>query len=119
MAGIAIAEGMRSIAQVTGDVVQSSDFTSRVRTPRVGQLALLANMGGCYSALEPSKSRLRAAGQTIARVAGKVAKWIGGNADAAADEFAKTAGKTAGKAAVLPSLAELQRGSPFRASSRC
>lgn len=43
----------------------------------------------------PSNSRLRAAGQTIARVAGKVAKWISGKADKAADEFAKALGKAA------------------------
>ncbi len=48
----------------------------------------------------PSTSKLRAAGQTIARVAGKVAKWIGSKADAAADEFAKTVGKATGVAAV-------------------
>ena len=48
----------------------------------------------------PSTSRLRSAGQTIARVAGKISKWIGGKADAAADEFAKTVGKAAGVAAV-------------------
>jgi hypothetical protein len=38
--------------------------------------------------------------QTIASVAGKVAKWIGTKMEAAADEFAKTVGKAAGVAAV-------------------
>lgn len=46
----------------------------------------------------PSTSKVQAAGQTIARVASKVAKWIGGKADAAADEFAKSVGKAAGVA---------------------
>lgn len=202
--GVAIAEGVARISQVTPDVVAAADFTSRTRTPGVGQVALLRNTAGFYAAVEPlevgyssspsgnvmrlrfaiqtdrstdfspfastfddrqalvdqllaaaadaeralqavptgediggadvfgighnqppaefaitendraetlaaiatvrqetvsaspSTSRLRAAGQTIARVAGKVAKWIGGKADAAADEFAKTVGKAAG-----------------------
>jgi len=50
--------------------------------------------------VSPLASRLRDAGQTIARVAGNVAKWIGGKADAAAEEFAKTIGKAAGVAVV-------------------
>lgn len=206
--GVAIAEGVASIGQVMPDVVASADFTSRTRTPRVGQVALLRNTAGYYAAVEPlevgysaapsgnvmrlrfaiqtdrstdfssfatafddrqaltdqlltaaadaeralravptgesaddsgvvgighnqpppefaiteveraetlaaidavrqeavspspSTSRLRNAAQTIARVAGKVAKWMGGKADAAADEFAKTVGKAAGVAAV-------------------
>lgn len=206
--GIAIGEGVARISQVTPDVVAAADFTSRVRTPRVGQVALLRNTAGFYAAVEPlevkyssspssnvmrlrfaiqtdrstdfspfvstfddrqalvdqllaaaadaeralqavpigegigsadfigighnqppaefaitegdraetlaaiavvrretvsaspSTSRLRAAGQTIARAAGKVAKWIGGKTDAAAEEFAKTIGKAAGVAVV-------------------
>lgn len=206
--GVAIAEGVASVRQVTPDMVAAADFTSRTRTPRVGQVALLRNTAGFYAALEPlevgysaapsgnvmrlrfaiqtdrstdfssfasafddrqaltdqllsaaaeaeralramptgesidggdvvgighnqpppefaiteadraetlaaihavreeavsatpSISRLRTAGQTIALVAGKVAKWIGGKADAAADEFAKFVGKAAGFAAV-------------------
>ena len=206
--GVAIAEGVARISQVTPDVVAAADFTSRVRTPGVGQVALLQNTAGFYAAVEPlevkyssspsgnvmrlrfaiqtdhstdfspfastfdegqalvdqllaaaadaeralqavpigedirsadfigighnqppaefaitkndraetlsaiavvrqeavsaspSTSRLRAAGQTIARVAGKVAKWIGGKTDAAAEEFAKTVGKAAGVAVV-------------------
>ena len=206
--GVAIAEGVAQIGQVTPDVVAAADFTSRTRTPVVGQVALLRNTAGFCAALEPleigyshlpsgnvmrlrfaiktdrstdfsafastfdgrqavvdqllaaavdaeralqavpvgediggtdvigighnqppvefaitesdraealtaiatvrqqavsaapSASRLRDAGQTIARVAGKVARWIGGKADAAADEFAKTVGKAAGVAVV-------------------
>lgn len=208
--GVAIAEGAASIGQVTPNVVATADFTSRTRTPRVGQVALLRNTAGFFAAVEllevgysaapsgnvmrlrfaiqtdrstdfstfasafngrqalidqllaaaadaeralravptvedigdadggvvgighnqpppefaiteveraetlaaidavreeavsatPSTSRLRTAGQTIARVVGKVSKWIGGKADAAADEFAKTVGKAAGVAAV-------------------
>lgn len=205
--GVAIAEGIASIAQVTPDVVAAADFTSRTRTPRAGQVALLKNRAGFFAAVQPlevgysslpsgnvmrlrfavqtngstdfssfasafddrqaltdqlltaaadaeralqavptedigdagvvgighnqpppefaitgadkaetlaaiaavrqeavssspSNSRLCAAGQTIARVAGKVAKWIGNKADAAADEFAKTVGKAAGVAVV-------------------
>ena len=206
--GVAIAEGVAGISQVTPDVIAAADFTSRVRTPRVGQVALLRNTAGFYAAVEPlevnyssspsgnvmrlrfaiqtdrstdfsqlasafddrqalvdqllaaaadaeraleavptgedvgspdfigighnqppaefaiteddraetlaaitvvrqeavsaspSTSRLRAAGQTIARLAGKVAKWIGGKTDAAANEFAKTVGKAAGVAVV-------------------
>ena len=206
--GVAIAEGIASIGQVTPGVVAAADFTSRTRSPRVGQVALLRNTAGIYAALEllevgystapsgnvmrlrfaiqtngssdfssfastfddrqaltdqlltaaadaerallamptgenigevgvvgighnqpppefaitgadkaetlaaiaavrqeavsssPSNSRLRSAGQTIARVAGKVAKWIGNKAEAAADEFAKTVGKAAGVAVV-------------------
>ncbi|WP_141397024.1 hypothetical protein [Sphingomonas ginsenosidimutans] len=206
--GVAIAEGITSIGQATPDVVASADFTSRTRTPRVGQVVLLRNTASFFAAVEllevgypavpsgnvmrfrfaiqtdrstdfspfasafdgrqaltdqllaaaadaeralravptgedstdggivgighnqpppefaiteadraetlaaidaireeavsaaPSTSRLRTAGQTIARVAGKVAKWIGGKTDAAADEFAKAVGKAAGVAAV-------------------
>lgn len=206
--GVAIAEGIGSIGQVTPDVVATADFTSRTRTLRVGQVALLRNTAGFYAAVEllevgysaspsgnvmrlrfaiqtdrstdfssfttafndrqaltdqlltaaadaeralravptgesaadrdvvgighnqpppefaiteveraetlaaidavrqealsatPSTGRLRTAGHTIARLAGKVAKWIGGKADAAADEFAKTVGKAAGFAVV-------------------
>lgn len=202
--GVAIAEGVARIGQVTPYVVAVADFTSRVRTPNVGQVALLRNTAGFYAAVEPlevnyssapsgnvmslrfailtdrstdfstfattfddrqalvsqllsavaeaervlhavptggnigsadhigighnqppgefaiteddrvetlaaitvvrqeavsalpSTSNLRAAGQTIARVAGKVAKWIGSKADIAADEFAKSACKAAG-----------------------
>lgn len=204
--GVAIAEGVVRISQVTPDIVDAADFTSRVRTPRVGQVALLRNTAGFYAAVEPLKvgysstpsgnvmrlrfaiqsdrstdfspfasafddrqalvdqllgaaadaeralravevgedtegadpigighnqppaefaltkddraetlgaiatvrhevvsaapstSKLRVAGQTIARVAGKIAKWIGGKADAAADEFVKSLGKAAGVA---------------------
>lgn len=207
--GVAIAEGAAGISQVTPDVVAVADFTSRVRTLEVGQVALLRNTAGFYAAIEllevkyssspsgnvmhlrfaiqtdrstdfspfastfddrqtlvdqllaaaadaeralqaarigedigsadfigighnkppanfaiteddrvetlaaiavvrqeavslsPSTSRLRAAGQTIARAAGKVAKWIGGKIDAAAEEFAKTVGKATGNAVVV------------------
>jgi hypothetical protein len=44
----------------------------------------------------PSASRLRTAGQTVAWVAAKVAKWISGKADAAVTEFSKAVGKAAG-----------------------
>lgn len=204
--GVAIAEGVATISQVTPDVVAAADFTSRVRTPRVGQVALLRNTAGFYAAVElldvgysdlpsanvmklrfaistdgatdfapfassfndqqamvdqllaaasdaeralhgvpigedvgedatigighnqppsefaitkddqaetlgaiaiikeeavrsiPSVSRLHTAGQTVAWVAAKVAKWISVKADAAAAEFAKTVGKAAGVA---------------------
>lgn len=206
--GVAIAEGASRISQVTPDVVAAADFTSRTRTPEVGQVALLRNTAGLYAAVEPleigysrspsgnvmrlrfaiqtdqstdfspfasafddrqalvdqllaaaadaervllrvpigkenndaafvgighnkpptefaitegdlaetldaiaairretvsaspSNSQLRAAGHTIARMAGKVANWIGAKADAAADEFAKTVGKAGGVALV-------------------
>ncbi|MFN3970110.1 MAG: hypothetical protein ACK4L4_01880 [Gemmobacter sp.] len=202
--GVAIAESVTRISQVTPEVVAAADFTSRTRTPRVGQIALLRNTVGFYAAVElldvrysdmpsanvirlrfaictdgatdfspfssifndrhalveqllaacsdaesalhavpiggnigeaesigighnqppaefaitkddrtetlgaiasvkqealsvaPSTSRLRAAGQTIARVVVKVAKWIGAKAEAAADEFSKMLGKAAG-----------------------
>ena len=48
----------------------------------------------------PSTNELRSATQTIASIAGKVAKWIGRKMEAAADEFAKTVGKAAGVAVV-------------------
>lgn len=51
--GIAIAEGVERISQVTPDVVAAADFTSRVRTPRVGQVALLRNTANFYAAVEP------------------------------------------------------------------
>lgn len=51
--GVAIAEGVATIGQVTPDVVAFADFTSRVRTPHVGQIALLRNEGGFYAAIEP------------------------------------------------------------------
>lgn len=206
--GVAIAEGIVSIGQVTPEVVATADFSSRTRTPRVGQVALLLNSAGYYAAVaplevaysslpsgnimrlrfaintdrssdfsqfanvfddgqplvdqllvaaaeaehalravptgqevesvqgigighnqppaefaitedervmtlsaiatvrqetissSPSTSALRTATQTIARMAGKVAKWIGKKMEAAADEFAKTVGKAAGVAAV-------------------
>lgn len=206
ISGVAIAEGVTRIGQVTPDVVAAADFTSRVRTPAIGQVALLRNTAGFYAALEPleigysrspsgnvmrlrfaiqmdgstdflsfastfdsrqamvdrllaaaadaegalqavptgesfggvlaigighnqppaefaitendraetleaiivvreevmsaspSADRLRDAGQTIARTASKVAKWFGGKADAAANEFAKSLGKAAGVA---------------------
>lgn len=206
--GVAIAEGVAMISQVTPDVVAVADFTSRTRTPRVGQIALLRNTAGFYAAVElldvgysdspsanvmhlrfaintdgardfasfassfndrqamvdqllaaasdaeralhgvpigkdsggdatigighnqppsefaitkddqaetlgaiaiikeeavrstPSASRLHTAGQTVAWVAAKVAKWISGKADAAAAEFSKAAGKTAGVALI-------------------
>lgn len=206
--GVAIAEGVERISQVTPSVVAAADFTSRTRTPAVGQVALLRNTAGFYAAVEPlevghsrapsanvmrirfaiqrdhstdfshfasafndrqglvdellaaaadaeraiqvvpveqgmgeptsvgighnqppaefaitaqdraetlsaiatirqematespSITKLGSAGQTIARLAGKVAKWIGEKADAAADEFAKAVGKAAGIAIV-------------------
>lgn len=206
--GVAIAEGVTSVDQVTPDLVAAADFTSRSRTPRVGQVVLLRNTSGFYAAAEllevgysslpsgnkmrlrfaiqtdrssdfssfastfddqqaqvdqllaaaaeaenalqavsigedidrfegigighnrppaefaiteddraetsaaimtvqeellnelPSSEKLRAAGQTIARVVGKIARWIGNKADMAADEFAKTIGKAAGFAIV-------------------
>lgn len=206
--GVAIAEGISSIGQVTPEVVATADFSSRIRTPRVGQVALLLNAEGFYAAvaplevvyssspsgnimrlrfainterssdfsqfanvfddgqalvdqllaaaadaehalravptgqevgsvqgigighnqppaefaiteneravtlaaiatvrhetvsLSPSTSALRAATQTIASIAGKVAQWIGKKMEAAADEFAKTVGKAAGVAVV-------------------
>ena len=206
--GLAIAEGAATISQVTPDVVAAANFTSRTRTPRVGQVAILRNTADFYAAVElldvgyssspsakvmhfrfaictdggtdfapfvssfndrqrrvdqllaatsdaeralhglpigegvakdhtigighnqppadfaitkddqartlgalaiikeeivrsaPSASRLRTAGQTVARVAAKVAKWISVKADAAADEFSKAVGKTAGVAFV-------------------
>lgn len=206
--GVAIAEGVATISQVTPDVVAAADFTSRTRTPRVGQVALLRNTAGFYAAVElldvgysdlpsanvmhlrfaistdgatdfapfassfndgqamvdqllaaasdaeralhgvpigedvggddtigighnqppdefaitkddqaetlgaiaiikeeavrstPSASRLYTAGQTVAWVAAKVAKWISVKADAAADEFSKAVGKATGVAFV-------------------
>lgn len=206
--GVAIAEGAAAISQVTPDVVSAADFTSRYRSPKVGQVALLRNTAGFYAALapleikyssapsgntmrlrfaiqtdhttdfspfastfddrqalvdqlltaaadaeraleavpteqrypsagaggighnqppaefaiteddraetlaaiavvrqeavstSPSTSRLRSAGHAIARVAGKVARWIAGKADTAAEELAKMVGKTAGIAVV-------------------
>jgi len=206
--GVAIAEGAAAISQVTPDVVSAADFTTRNRTPEVGQVALLRNTVGFYAALQPleikyssapsgntmrlrfaiqtdhttdfspfastfddrqalvdqlltaaadaeraleavpteqrypsagaggighnqppaefaiteddraetlaaiavvrqeavsaspSTSRLRSAGQAIARAAGKVAGWIAGKADTASEEFAKTIGKAAAIAAV-------------------
>ena len=50
--GVAIAEGIASIGQVTPDVVATADFTSRTRTPRVGQVALLRNTAGFCAAVE-------------------------------------------------------------------
>jgi hypothetical protein len=52
IAGVAIAEGVATISQVTPDVVAAADFTSRSRTPRVGQVALLRNTAGFYAAVE-------------------------------------------------------------------
>lgn len=206
--GVAIAEGIAGISQITPDVVATADFTSRVRTPRVGQVALLRNTAGFYAAIEPlevrsssspsgnlmrlrfaiqtdrspdfslfqstfddrqaladqllmaaadaertlravqigehiesvdcigighnqppvefsiteddrtetlaaiavvrqeavsaapSTSKLRAAGQTIAKAASKISKWIGSKTDVAAEEFAKTVGKAAGVAVI-------------------
>lgn len=56
--GAAIAEGVARISQVTPDVV-AADFTSRTRTPGVGQVALLRNTAGFYAALVPSRSAIR------------------------------------------------------------
>lgn len=51
--GVAIAESVATISQVTPAVVAAADFTARVRTPRVGQIALLRNTAGFYAAVEP------------------------------------------------------------------
>lgn len=51
--GIAIAEGVRSIGSINPDVVARSDFTSRVRTPHVGQCVLIENQAGFFAAIEP------------------------------------------------------------------
>lgn len=51
--GVAIAEGVTSIGQVTPAVVNAADFTSRTRMPRVGQVALLRNTAGFYAAIQP------------------------------------------------------------------
>ncbi len=51
--GVAIAEGVASISQVTPVVVSNADFSSRSRTPRVGQVALLRNTAGFYAAIQP------------------------------------------------------------------
>src|SRR5947208_3491384 len=50
--GVAIAHRVSSIAAVTPDVVGQSDFTSRTRTPRVGQVALIENANEFFAALE-------------------------------------------------------------------
>lgn len=50
--GVAIAEGVRTIGQVTPAVVAGSDFTSRHRSPEVGQVAILKNTAGFVAAVE-------------------------------------------------------------------
>lgn len=204
IAGVAIAEGVSSISQVTPAVVAAASFNSRDRSPVVGQIALLQNTEGFYAAVEllevissktpservmrlrfaiatdhstdfspfaskfddrqalvdqllaavkdaeraiqavpidedigcadyigighnhppaegaitqddraktlealaiasqeavtasPSPNIIYAARKTIAQIASKVAKWLGGKMDAAVNEFAKTIGKAAG-----------------------
>lgn len=59
--GVAIAEGITAICQVTPNVVAEADFTSRARTVGVGQVVLLRNAAGFYAAVQPleiSYSRL-------------------------------------------------------------
>jgi hypothetical protein len=51
--GVAIAEGITTISQVTPDVATEADFTSRSRTPKVGQVAILRNTRGFHAALQP------------------------------------------------------------------
>lgn len=51
--GIAIAEGVSRISELTLDVIAAADFTSRNRTVKVGQIALLRNTAGFYAAVEP------------------------------------------------------------------
>ncbi|WP_379551114.1 hypothetical protein [Qipengyuania sp. DGS5-3] len=217
--GVAIAEGVTTISQITPSAVASADFTSRHRMPGVGQVALLKNTEGFYAAVElldvgysnlpsqnilrmrfailtdrsndfspfagdfgnqqaligellaaavdaeralakvqvgkeeeaaekvgighnnppsefaiserdraemlttiaqirnevakaePSSNILLAGGQAIFRLIGKVARWIGGKTDIAAEEFAKTAGKASGNFVFygIPTLLLLQQ----------
>ena len=50
--GVAIAEGVSTIGQVNAEAIARSDFTSRVRTPRVGQCAVLENQNGYFAVLQ-------------------------------------------------------------------
>lgn len=50
--GVAIAEGASAIEQINADVIARSDFTSRTRTPQVGQCAVLENQNGFFVALQ-------------------------------------------------------------------
>ena len=45
--GVAIAPGCRSIAQVSN--AETLDYTSRVRTPRLGDIVVLRNVNGFYA----------------------------------------------------------------------
>lgn len=51
IAGIAIAPGVSAIAEVTSDIVDRLDFTSRVRTPQVGEVLILENRNGYLAAI--------------------------------------------------------------------
>jgi hypothetical protein len=51
--GVAIAEGVRFIAEVNEDLIARSDFTSRTRSPRVGQCAVIENQAGFFAAVQP------------------------------------------------------------------
>ena len=48
--GVALARGCESISQVKS--AASLDYTSRIRTPRLGQVVVLRNTRGFYAALQ-------------------------------------------------------------------
>jgi hypothetical protein len=50
--GVAVAPGVSMIEEVTETVVSSANFTSRVRTPRSGQVVLFENSSGYLAAVE-------------------------------------------------------------------
>jgi hypothetical protein len=50
--GIAIAENVMSISQIDQNIVNQSDFTSRNRTPRIGQFVIIENSAGYFAAIE-------------------------------------------------------------------
>ncbi|WP_269713913.1 pentapeptide repeat-containing protein [Caulobacter sp. NIBR2454] len=50
--GIAVARGVSSIEEVTAEAFSTADFSSRTRTPKVGEVLLLENTQGRAAAVE-------------------------------------------------------------------
>ncbi len=54
---VAVAQKVSSIEQVTAEVFSQANFTSRTRTPRVGEVVLWLNSKGFAAAVEIMKGR--------------------------------------------------------------
>jgi hypothetical protein len=69
--GIAVASGAKSIEEVSEAIVSLSNFTSRVRTPRSGQVVLFENSSGYLAAVELGEITISPEGEPGTAIKGR------------------------------------------------